>query len=60
MIFDEYSLRFSILVTEYHGEFLVLHRVRRKDMGAFLCIARNDVPPSVSKRIMLNVNCKYP
>lgn len=44
------------MVTEYHGEFLVLHRVRRKDMGAFLCIARNDVPPSVSKRIMLNVN----
>lgn len=45
-------------VTEYTGEFLVLHRVRRKDMGAFLCIAKNDVPPTVSKRIMLNVNCK--
>ena len=48
-----------IAVTEYTGEFLVLHRVRRKDMGAFFCIAKNKVPPSVSKRIMLNVNCKY-
>ena len=48
-----------ISVTEYTGEFLVLHRVRRKDMGAFFCIAKNMVPPSVSKRIMLNVNCKY-
>ena len=48
-----------IAVTEYTGEFLVLHRVRRKDMGAFFCIAKNSVPPSVSKRIMLNVNCKY-
>ncbi|KDR24479.1 Lachesin [Zootermopsis nevadensis] len=25
-------------------------------MGAFLCIASNDVPPAVSKRIILNVN----
>lgn len=28
-------------------------------MGAFLCIARNEVPPTVSKRIVLNVNCKH-
>ncbi|KAK9507161.1 hypothetical protein O3M35_007073 [Rhynocoris fuscipes] len=25
-------------------------------MGAYLCIASNDVPPAVSKRITLNVN----
>ncbi|GJQ68997.1 hypothetical protein Trydic_g6174 [Trypoxylus dichotomus] len=25
-------------------------------MGAYLCIASNDVPPAVSKRISLNVN----
>ena len=29
-----------------------------KDIGAFMCIAKNDVPPTVSKRIMLHVNCK--
>lgn len=28
-------------------------------MGAYLCIASNDVPPAVSKRVMLNVNCEY-
>ncbi|MPC76060.1 hypothetical protein E2C01_070461 [Portunus trituberculatus] len=28
-------------------------------MGAYLCIASNGVPPSVSKRITLDVECKY-
>lgn len=28
-------------------------------MGAYLCIASNGVPPSVSKRIILDVECKY-
>lgn len=28
-------------------------------MGAYLCIASNAVPPSVSKRIKLQVHCKY-
>jgi hypothetical protein len=34
-------------------------RLDRRQMGAFLCIASNDVPPAVSKRIILNVNCEY-
>lgn len=28
-------------------------------MGPYLCIASNDVPPAVSKRVMLSVHCKY-
>lgn len=28
-------------------------------MGAYLCIARNEVPPAVSKRVYLRVNCEY-
>ena len=28
-------------------------------MGAYLCIAANDVPPAVSKRVYLSVHCKY-
>lgn len=28
-------------------------------MGSYLCIASNSVPPSVSKRISLNIHCKY-
>lgn len=33
-------------------------RVSRLDMGAYLCIASNGVPPSVSKRIKVSVDCK--
>ena len=40
------------------GGTLALMDVRRHQMGSFLCIAANNVPPAVSKRIMLNVNCK--
>jgi len=34
---------------------LEIHKVRREDMGAYLCIASNDVPPAVSKRVYLMV-----
>nr|XP_036232496.1 opioid-binding protein/cell adhesion molecule homolog [Bactrocera oleae] len=35
-------------------------RVKRQHMGAYLCIASNGVPPSVSKRITFIVHCvKY-
>ncbi|XP_026728045.1 neurotrimin-like [Trichoplusia ni] len=43
-------------VESYTGSSLPLWRVDRRQMGAFLCIAANDVPPAVSKRIILNVN----
>ena len=49
---------YSILVNQFRGEVLKLKRVQRHQMGAYLCIASNSVPPSVSKRIRLNVNCK--
>ncbi|KAI9553599.1 hypothetical protein GHT06_021520 [Daphnia sinensis] len=39
----------------FDGEVLVLPRVSRHHIGAYLCIASNGVPPSVSKRIVLNV-----
>ncbi|KAK2587204.1 hypothetical protein KPH14_002947 [Odynerus spinipes] len=38
------------------GETLVLSKITRSEMGAYLCIASNSVPPSVSKRMMLQVN----
>ena len=41
------------------GEVLDLIRISRTEMGAYLCIARNGVQPAVSKRIILNVDCKY-
>ncbi|XP_076282684.1 lachesin isoform X2 [Lasioglossum baleicum] len=38
------------------GETLSLSKVTRSEMGAYLCIASNGVPPSVSKRMMLQVH----
>lgn len=46
-------------VEAYHGEVLRLYRVTRAMMGAYMCVANNGVPPAVSKRVPLNVNCKY-
>ncbi|XP_049766338.1 lachesin-like [Schistocerca cancellata] len=39
-----------------NGDELRLSRLDRRQMAAYLCIASNDVPPAVSKRITLNVN----
>nr|CAH7751257.1 unnamed protein product [Callosobruchus chinensis] len=41
------------------GEVLTLMKVTRSEMGAYLCIAANGVPPTVSKRMMLHVHCEY-
>lgn len=41
------------------GETLTLSKVTRSEMGTYMCIASNGVPPSVSKRMMLHVHCEY-
>jgi hypothetical protein len=41
-----------------HGEVLELQKVSREDMGTYLCIAKNNVPPAVSKNFKLTVNCE--
>ncbi|CAH1121558.1 unnamed protein product [Ceutorhynchus assimilis] len=38
------------------GEVITLTKVTRSEMGAYLCIAANGVPPTVSKRMMLHVH----
>ncbi|XP_033305607.1 lachesin-like [Bombus bifarius] len=43
-------------VNEYHGEELKLTKISRNEMGVYLCIAINGVPPAVSKRISINVH----
>lgn len=45
-------------MSSIESEVLTLTKVTRSEMGAYLCIAANGVPPSVSKRMMLHVNCK--
>ncbi|XP_018333682.1 lachesin-like, partial [Agrilus planipennis] len=39
----------------FNGSELNFFQLDRKQMGAYLCIASNDVPPAVSKRIILKV-----
>uniref|UniRef100_A0ABD2VUR5 Ig-like domain-containing protein n=2 Tax=Trichogramma kaykai TaxID=54128 RepID=A0ABD2VUR5_9HYME len=43
-------------VSQAQGEILSFPNVGRNEMGAYLCIASNGVPPSVSKRMMLQVH----
>lgn len=38
---------------------LTLSKVTRSEMGAYMCIASNGVPPTVSKRMKLQVHCEY-
>ncbi|KAL1492325.1 hypothetical protein ABEB36_010586 [Hypothenemus hampei] len=39
----------------FEGEHLNLTRISRTEMGIYLCIATNGVPPSVSKRVVVDV-----
>ena len=43
----------------YDGESITITKVSRLHGGAYLCIASNGVPVSVSRRIRLDVHCKY-
>ncbi|XP_063929274.1 lachesin-like isoform X2 [Zophobas morio] len=40
----------------HKGPELLLSKIGRSEMGTYLCIASNGVPPSVSKRITVSVN----
>ena len=44
--------------SEFLGEELKLTKISRNEMGVYLCIASNGVPPAVSKRIYINVHCE--
>nr|XP_036232286.1 uncharacterized protein LOC106625689 isoform X3 [Bactrocera oleae] len=46
----------DVVVIAYNGSFLTITKVQRLNMGAYLCIASNGIPPTVSKRIMLVVH----
>ncbi|XP_054083591.1 basement membrane-specific heparan sulfate proteoglycan core protein-like [Zeugodacus cucurbitae] len=43
-------------VIAYNASHLTITKVQRRNMGAYLCIASNGIPPSVSKRVMLIVH----
>ncbi|XP_051153832.1 lachesin-like isoform X1 [Leptopilina boulardi] len=46
----------SLSVSELEGNTLEMTRISRLDMGAYLCIASNGIPPTVSKQIKVSVD----
>ncbi|XP_050321420.1 uncharacterized protein LOC126753767 isoform X26 [Bactrocera neohumeralis] len=46
----------DVVVIAYNGSYLTITKVQRLNMGAYLCIASNGIPPTVSKRVMLIVH----
>ena len=45
-------------VSSVSGPSLVLDSVAQQHIGSYLCIASNGVPPSISKRVDLRVQCE--
>ncbi|XP_071034783.1 lachesin isoform X2 [Parasteatoda tepidariorum] len=39
----------------FDGEELILRKVSRQSMGAYLCIASNGVPPAISRRMHIDI-----
>ncbi|XP_030748657.1 neurotrimin-like isoform X2 [Sitophilus oryzae] len=50
------SINKTFQVAEWEGDKLELIKISRLHMGAYLCIASNGVPPTVSKRIKVSVD----
>ena len=46
-------------VSSVDGNSLIFAITSRAQVGEYLCIASNGVPPSISKRIVLRVQCKF-
>ncbi|KAH1012333.1 hypothetical protein HUJ05_011508 [Dendroctonus ponderosae] len=55
-IFIRRSLHNFTKADNFRGSNLAFWKVDRIQMGSYLCIASNDVPPAVSKRVSLYVN----
>lgn len=47
------------MTDHYKGSTLALKGLQRTDMGSYLCIAANSIPPTKSRRYEVSVLCKY-
>ena len=48
-----------VSVTKVDGAVLELHKVKKSEAGSYLCIASNGHPPTVSRRVQLDIKCKF-
>ena len=46
-------------MSRVEGPVLELSKVRKSEAGSYLCIASNGHPPTVSRRVQVDVKCKY-
>ena len=46
-------------MSRVEGPVLELGKVRKSEAGSYLCIASNGHPPTVSRRVQLDVKCEY-
>ncbi|KAJ8679703.1 hypothetical protein QAD02_015490, partial [Eretmocerus hayati] len=53
---NKITINKTLSVPEWTGNTLEMTRISRLDMGNYLCIASNSVPPSVSKQIKVSVD----
>jgi hypothetical protein len=53
------TLLFNFSDERYEGNRLIIPQVVEDDMGGYLCIANNKVPPAMSKRVFMYVQCKF-
>ena len=58
LIHNKLIFFFKKPVHSVDGNSLAIDSVSRRHIGAYFCIASNGVPPSISKRIELRVQCK--
>ena len=47
-----------VSVTKVDGNVLELHKVKKSEAGSYLCIASNGHPPTVSRRVQIDIKCK--
>lgn len=60
LVFSFYAFNLCIrIVNVVDGEILFITKVSRLHMAVYLCIASNGIPPSISKRVQLRVQCKF-
>lgn len=55
---ESFFIGFHGPVASVESDVLHLSKASRLHMGPYLCIASNGVPPSVSQRVTLKIQCK--